>query len=80
VRDYMRGHQTDGQVDLEKIKGGVSTPSLSMASLGWQVANPCCACVCAPGSQDFKIRPLTLGDFLVSDSAGADVTESEGLD
>ncbi len=24
VRDYMRGHQTDGVVDLEKIKGGVS--------------------------------------------------------
>ena len=31
-------------------------------------------------AQDFKIRPLTVADFFVSDNGGADVTESEGLD
>lgn len=26
VRDYMRSHQVDGQLDLEKVKSGVRPP------------------------------------------------------
>ncbi|ORY76870.1 ATPase [Leucosporidium creatinivorum] len=49
VRDYMRSHQVDGQVDLKAVQSG-----------------------------NFKIRPLTLNDFLQSDSAAH--VESESLD
>ncbi|KAK4050196.1 mitochondrial dynamin GTPase Msp1 [Microbotryomycetes sp. JL221] len=58
IREYMRQHQVDGQVDLEAVKAGT-----------------------------FKIRPLTLNDFLqpeITSSSGAGsqsyYTEPDGLD
>ncbi|KAK4698469.1 ATPase family AAA domain-containing protein 1, partial [Phenoliferia sp. Uapishka_3] len=51
VRDYMRSHQVDGQLDLDKVNAA-----------------------------DFKIRPLTLNDFLVGDTVSGRSTESEALD
>ncbi|KAM0790230.1 hypothetical protein ACM66B_005542 [Microbotryomycetes sp. NB124-2] len=58
IREYMRQHQVDGQVDLEAVKAGT-----------------------------FKIRPLTLSDFLqpeLTSSSGTGsasyYTEPDGLD
>ena len=66
----MRSHQVDGQLDLEKVSAAVRDLFHSLRSI--QTYRDL--------SQDFKIRPLTLNDFLVGDTVSGRATESEALD
>lgn len=65
----MRSHQVDGQLDLETVNAAVKL--FIIISLRKDLMS---------SQQDFKIRPLTLNDFLVGEQLGGRLPEAEQLD